>query len=216
MGESLDPKSLLLSQFSNSDQPQFLRLTTESFLFERGPRYRAYADLRESKLRMRHMKQPVYMEEDEEDSVLTPPKKQVKFQGNQVVQGNMATPPKRTKSYSALTQSVPDFSYALRKENRKPPAPMPPVVEKSVTPPPPGRKSGKIFGGVGSKSMNSGDKRSGGGLMARKSYACLDEFKGLASAARNAINGEKRAPGIGRSYSSRVGGSKTVLGHRQF
>lgn len=199
---SLDPKSLLLSQFCNSDQPQFLQLTTEGFVLERGPRYKAYADLRESKLRMKHMKEE---EEGEEELILTPPKKQVKFQGN------MATPPRRTKGASVLAQSVPDFSYALRKENRKPPAPLPPVMEKSVTPPPPGMKSGKFVGGVGSKSLNSGDKRSGGGLMTRKSYANLEEFKGLASAARNAINGDSRA---GNGRSSRVGG-KTVLGYRQ-
>ncbi|VFQ75412.1 unnamed protein product [Cuscuta campestris] len=209
MGESLDSKSLLLSQFSSSDQPQFLQLATESFMFERGPRYRAYADLRESKLRLKHTKQPEEDEEEEDLMVLTPPppppKKQVKFQGS------MVTPPRRSKGSSVLAQSVPDFSYALRKENRKPPPP--PVVEKSATPPPHGRKSGKLVGGVGSKSLNSGDKRSGGGLMARRSYACLEEFKGLASAARNAINGDNRAAGKGRN-SSRVG-PKTVLGHRQ-
>ncbi|XP_031109757.1 uncharacterized protein LOC116013932 [Ipomoea triloba] len=197
---ALDPKSLLLSQFSSADHPQFLQLTTEGFLLERGPRYKAYADLRESKLRMKHMKPPV---SEEEELILTPPKKQVKFQGS------MATPPRRSKGASVLAQSVPDFSYALRKENRKPPAPLPPVMEKSATPPPPGMKSGRFVGGVGSKSLNSGDKRSGG-LMSRKSYANLEEFKGLASAARNAINGDNRA-GNGR----RGGTGKTVLGYRQ-
>nr|GMC66187.1 ATP-dependent RNA helicase [Ipomoea batatas]GMD49404.1 ATP-dependent RNA helicase [Ipomoea batatas] len=164
---ALDPKSLLLSQFSSADHPQFLQLTTEGFLLERGPRYKAYADLRESKLRMKHMKPPV---SEEEELILTPPKKQVKFQGS------MATPPRRSKGASVLAQSVPDFS-------------------------------GRFVGGVGSKSLNSGDKRSGG-LMSRKSYANLEEFKGLASAARNAINGDNRA-GNGRR------GGKTVLGYRQ-
>ncbi|XP_009794132.1 uncharacterized protein [Nicotiana sylvestris] len=205
---ALDPKSLLLSQFSNSDQPQFLQLTTDCVLMERGPRYKAYADLREKKLRIKHMKQSIPEEEEEKDYnnevfVLTPPKKQVKFQGNFV------TPPKRTKGTSILTQSVPDFSSALRKENRKPPT----LKEKSATPPPAGSKSGKVYGVVGniggSKSVNSGDKRNGG-LMTRKSYANVEELKGLASVARSAINGDNR---VGRN-SSRIAG-KTILGYRQ-
>ncbi|XP_009610795.1 uncharacterized protein LOC142171651 [Nicotiana tabacum] len=210
---ALDPKSLLLSQFSNSDQPQFLQLTTDSFLMERGPRYKAYADLREKKLRIKHMKQSIPEEEEEEKDyrnevfVLTPPKKQVKFQGNFV------TPPKRTKGSSILTQSVPDFSSALRKENRKPPTMLPTLKEKSATPPPAGSKSGKFYGVVGniggSKSVNSGDKRNGG-LITRKSYANVEELKGLATVARSAINGENR---VGRN-SSRIAG-KTILGYRQ-
>lgn len=205
---ALDPKSLILSQFSNSDQPQFLQLTTDCFLMERGPRYKAYADLREKKLRIKHMEQSIPEEEEErefqEEFVVTPPKKQVKFQGSFV------TPPKRTKGSSILAQSVPDFSSALRKENRKPPPTMlPSLKEKSATPPPGGSKSGRLYGGVGgSKSVNSGEKRSGG-LMIRKSYANVDELKGLASVARSAINGENR---VGRT--NRVA-AKTVLGYRQ-
>lgn len=138
-------------------------------------------------------------------SVLTPPKKQVKFSSN------FATPPKKPKAPSALAQSVPDFSSALRKENRKPAA-LPPVAERSLTPPAGLTKSiyGKV--GVGSKSANSAEKRSGG-LMARKSYASMEELKGIAAAAaRNVMNGENRGGG-GRS--SR-GFAKTVLGSRQF
>lgn len=139
-------------------------------------------------------------------SVLTPPKKQVKFSSN------FGTPPKKPKAPSALAQSVPDFSSALRKENRKPAA-LPPVAERSLTPPAGLLKSGSMYGkvGVGSKSANSAEKRSGG-LMARKSYASMEELKGIAAAAaRNVINGENR--GGGRS--SR-GVAKTVLGSRQF
>ncbi|KAH0697330.1 hypothetical protein KY290_015192 [Solanum tuberosum] len=178
---------------------------------ERGPRYKAYADLREKKLRIKHIKQSIPEEEEElvfqEEFVVTPPKKQVKFQGS------LVTPPKRTKGSSILAQSVPDFSSALRKENRKPPPTMLPTLkEKSATPPPAGSKSGKFYGGVGSiggsKSVNSGDKRIGG-LMTRKSYANVDELKGLASVARSAINGENR---VGRT--NRVA-AKTVLGYRQ-
>ncbi|KAJ8567462.1 hypothetical protein K7X08_019670 [Anisodus acutangulus] len=208
---ALDSKSLILSQFSNSDQPQFLQLTTDCFLMERGPRYKAYADLREKKLRIKHMKQSIPEEEEMEynhEFALTPPKKQVKFQGSFV------TPPKRKKGSSILAQSVPDFSSALRKENRKPPPPsmLPSLKEKSATPPPSGAKSGRFYGGVGSiggsKSVNSGEKRTGG-MMTRKSYANVEELKGLASVARSAINGENR---VGRT--NRVAG-KTVLGYRQ-
>ncbi|MCD7452995.1 hypothetical protein HAX54_019054 [Datura stramonium] len=203
---ALDPKSLILSQFSDSEQPQFLQLTTDCFLMERGPRYKAYADLREEKLRIKHMKQSIPEEEEEmeyrDEFVLTPPKKQVKFQGS------LVTPPKRPKGSSILAQSVPDFSSALRKENRKPPPTMLPTLkEKSATPPPAGSKSGKFYIG-GSKSVNSGEKRIGG-LMTRKSYANVEELKGLASVARSAINGENR---VGRT--NRVAG-KTVLGYRQ-
>ncbi|CAN4083195.1 unnamed protein product [Withania somnifera] len=198
---ALDPKSLILSQFSDSDQPQFLQLTTDCLLMERGPRYKAYADLRENKLRIKHMKQSIPEEEEEErEFVVTPPKKQVKFQESFI------TPPKRAKGSSILTQSVPDFSSALSKENRKPP---PTLKEKSATPPPSGAKSGKFYGSIGgSKSVNSGEKRIGA-LMTRKSYANVEELKGLASVARSAINGDNR---VGRT--NRVA-AKTVLGYRQ-
>ncbi|KAM3285943.1 hypothetical protein P3S67_024742 [Capsicum chacoense] len=209
---ALDPKSLILSQFSNSDQPQFLQLTNDCLLMERGPRYKAYADLREEKLRIKHMKQSIPEEEEEEmdyqaEFVVTPPKKQVKFQGSFV------TPPKRTKGSSILAQSVPDFSSALRKENRKPPPTMLPTLkEKSATPPPSGAKSGKSYGVVGSiggsKSVNSAEKRIGG-LMTRKSYANVEELKRLTSVARSAINGDNK---VGRT--NRVAG-RTLLGYRQ-
>ncbi|CAK9150690.1 unnamed protein product [Ilex paraguariensis] len=188
---AIDPKSLILSQFSTSDKPpQLLQLTTESFIMERGPRYKAYADLRESKLRTKNMKHPP----QEPESDLTPPRKQVKFNGN------LATPPSGRKKSSVLTQSVPDFSSALRKENRKPVNLLPAMMEKSVTPPT-GSKYGKLSG---SKSANSGEKRSGG-LMARKSYASMEELKGFSLAAANAINGGKSGRGAG----------KAVLGCRQ-
>lgn len=219
---TLDPKSLILSQFSNfDDKPQKLQLTTESYFFmERGPRYNDYAALRESKLRMKKkIEQEITntQEKDEEFSInFTPPpqlpKKQVKFQGI------LATPPKKPRGHhhsSVLTQSVPDFSSALRKENRKPPPTstmLPAVAEKSATPPLKS-KSGRfesIMGRLGSKSVNSGDKRSGGGLlMGRKSYASLDELKGLASDVRKEINGENRGGG-------RITRGKTVLGYRQY
>ncbi|KAK6152871.1 hypothetical protein DH2020_012510 [Rehmannia glutinosa] len=206
---ALDPKSLILSQFSDSQNPQFLQLTTDSFVMERGPRFKEYSDLREKKLRMKNLTEQQTLENEEDEnvqnrSVLTPQKKQVKFSSN------LTTPPRRSSRVpSVLTQSVPDFSSALRKENRKPAA-MPPVAERSMTPP---AKSGRVYGkavGGGSKSANPAEKRSGGGLMARKSYANMGELKGLFAAAGKEINGENRGWKNGR------GVGKTVLGNRQF
>ncbi|PHT47150.1 hypothetical protein CQW23_11358 [Capsicum baccatum] len=102
---------------------------------------------------------------------------------------------------------------ALRKENRKsPPTMLPNLKEKSATPAPSGAKNGKFHGVVGSiggsESVNSTEKRIGG-LMTRKSYANVEEPKGLASIARTAINGENR---VGRT--NRVAG-RTLLGYRQ-
>ncbi|XP_047970662.1 uncharacterized protein LOC125213911 [Salvia hispanica] len=186
---ALDARSLLLSQFSDSGSPQLLQLTTESFVMERGPRFKEYSDLRERKLRMKNsINRPE--ENVQSQPVLTPPKKQVKFSSN------FSTPPRRPKPPSALAQSVPDFSATLRKENRKPAAPLPPVAERSLTPPAGFMKSGSVYGklGGGSKSANSAEKRSGG-LMARKSYASMAELK------------------EGRSNR---GVARSVLGHRQF
>ncbi|ESW11163.1 hypothetical protein PHAVU_008G007200 [Phaseolus vulgaris] len=176
---------------------------------ERGPRYQAYAELREKKLRMKYMRQQEYEEEEEgvevgvEAKVLTPPrKKQVKFQGG-VVSGR--------KGSSLVAQSVPDFSAALRKENRKP-------VNSNMLPtlmeltPPLKSSCGVLSSARGSKSANAGEKKRGGGvLMPRKSYASIDELKSLSSATANAINGESR--GGGRS--SRMITRKTLLGYRQ-
>ncbi|CAI9110665.1 OLC1v1010733C1 [Oldenlandia corymbosa var. corymbosa] len=221
---ALDPTSLILSQFSNSsDQPQMLQLSTQSLYMERGPRYNDYAALRESKLRMRSMKQPIHEEfqEEEMELVTTPPKKQVKFQGNLAVTPSRRTTKGSSSSSSILTQSVPDFSSALRKENRKPRVPpLPTMMEKSLTPPLKSRSGkfdgmvvGKLGGGSGSKSVNSGDKRAAGGLMAaRKSYASIEDLRGLASDARSAIIAENRGGKIGRGI-----GSKTILGYsRQY
>ncbi|PIN24111.1 hypothetical protein CDL12_03166 [Handroanthus impetiginosus] len=189
---ALDPKSLILSKFSNSDKPYFI--------IERGPRYKEYADLRERRLRNKISadKKPPEKERYEKlqnRSVLTPARKQVKFSTN------FTTPPKRAKGggSSILTQSTPDFISTLRKENRKPAAPLPPVAERWMTPPAGAAKSGKVnYGGGGSKSAYSAEKRSGG-LTARKSYASKEEFKGLFVSTGNPNRGEHRI-------------SKTVLG----
>ncbi|XP_061347093.1 uncharacterized protein LOC133292661 [Gastrolobium bilobum] len=181
---------------------------------ERGPRYEAYAELREKKLRMKYLRQQEDEEKEEPEVVEpklppTPPRKQVKFQGG-FASGR--------KGSSVLAQSVPDFSAALRKENRKPVNMLPTVME--LTPPSKSfsKGCGVLSSSRGSKSANAGEKRRGGGggggvLMARKSYASIDELKSFSSVTANAINGESRIAG-GRN-SSRIMGRKTVLGCRQ-
>ncbi|GLT41141.1 hypothetical protein SLA2020_152270 [Shorea laevis] len=217
---ALDPISLVLSQNSATHQPVPLRLTTVSYMMERGPRYSAYAELRESKLRMKYARM---QEREELELKQTPSKKQVKFSPNL---GNpereepelKQTPSKKQvkfspilgnsrKGSSVLAQSVPDFSAALRKENRKPA-----TGALELTPPTKNWSKARavLSSAKGSKSANAGEKK--GLTMARKSYACVEELKGISSAAVNAINGENRG---GRS--TRTGRSnKTVLGHRQY
>ncbi|XP_065857857.1 uncharacterized protein [Euphorbia lathyris] len=175
--QSLEPISLILSQHSLGSVP--LQLTSDTYTMERGPRYRAYAELRDSKLRMNNLR---HQECKVCDLKQTTPKKQVKFQA------------RKGYSYSVLAQSVPDFSATLRKENRKPP---------ELTPP--SKKCSKV-NTILSKSANGGEKRNG---MARKSYASVEELKGLSMAASAAINGGR----VGREISKTV----TVLGysHRQ-
>lgn len=213
---ALDPISLILNQNSNSDHPVPLKLTTtDSFVMERGPRYKAYADLRESKLRMKYARQLEEEgggegEEPEPKPAATPPRKQVKFQAGLSGSGR--------KGSSVLAQSVPDFSAALRKENRRPPANALPSVPEMT---PPGKSFSKASNGVwsnsrGSKSASAGEKK-GGVLMARKSYANMDELRSLSSYAASAINGEGRG-GRSNGYGGGrvVGSGKTVLGYRQY
>ncbi|TKY64797.1 hypothetical protein E2542_SST07648 [Spatholobus suberectus] len=175
---------------------------------ERGPRYEAYAELRETKLRKKYLRQREHEEEEEcvevEKKLPTPPRKQVKFQAGR-------------RGSSLVAQSVPDFSAALRKENRKPVSNMLPTVMELT--PPSKRVCGVLSSARGSKSANAGEKRRGGGvLVPRKSYASIDELRSLSSATANAINGESRGGGGGGGggRSSRaMGGRKTVLGYRQ-
>ncbi|XP_054787765.1 uncharacterized protein LOC129293706 [Prosopis cineraria] len=206
---ALDPISLILNQNSTSDHPVPLKLTTtDSFIMERGPRYEAYAELREAKLRRKHARD---FQEDEEPKRATPPRKQVKFQTNLT---------SARKGPSVLAQSVPDFSAALRKENRKPTNTLPSLPEMT----PPAKSFSKANYGVlsnsrGSKSASAGEKKGGNGgiLMARKSYANIDELKSLSSYAASAINGEARGGRSNGCGGGRViGNGKTVLGYRQY
>ena len=68
---TLDPMSLILSQNSDLNHPIPFQLTNDCPIMERGPRYRAYAELRESKLRKKNVRQ----EATDHESRLTPPKK---------------------------------------------------------------------------------------------------------------------------------------------
>ncbi|KAK7266811.1 hypothetical protein RIF29_19467 [Crotalaria pallida] len=211
---ALDPISLILNQNS---QPFPLRLTTaDSFIMERGPKYKAYAELRETRLRLRRQQQQ-QQEHDEvaEPKVVTtttPPRKQVKFQGNL---GSM-----RKGCSSILAQSVPDFTSALRKENKKPvnsnsnrTTLLPSLFE--ITPP---MKSfsnkgsnDDDSGSRGSKSASAAGEKKKVASVARKSYASIDELKSLSSATANAINIE------GRGGRSRGVMGKSVSGYyRQF
>nr|XP_043618310.1 uncharacterized protein LOC122590036 [Erigeron canadensis] len=183
-----DTRSLILNQLSNN------------CIMERGPRYKAYADLRESKLRLKSTTNPSPLP----PKISTPPQNQTQNK----IRAN------GRKGSSVLAQSVPDFSSALRKENRKPPV-LPPVAEKSATPP--AKKSSRLYEInarlIGSKSSNSNEKKSGGMLTARKSYANMDELKKFSMTAASAINGENRGM---RGVGNRGGGRTTVLGCRQY
>ncbi|CAI8594098.1 unnamed protein product [Vicia faba] len=150
--------------------------------------------------------------EIEQPKLVAPTRKEVKFQGGVASEG-------RKGSY-AVAQSVPDFSAVLRKENRKPSNFLPSVMETKT---PPSSKSsfykdnnmaGSSSRGSKTESAKEKKKTIGGGggvLMARKSYASLDELKSLSSATAIAINGEGRGGRNGRVS------RKTVSSfHKQF
>ncbi|KAK9683192.1 hypothetical protein RND81_10G122200 [Saponaria officinalis] len=131
-------------------------------------------------------------------------RKSVKFHGiSENVEENVQISPTmkkfnmktgRKQGYSVLAQSVPDLTSVLRKENRKPTpeygnVSLIPTLGKSETPPLSISKGGKMYG----KSVNSGEKQSNVKMnMSRKSYASVEELKGLSIVANNAINGKNR------------------------
>ncbi|XP_009357565.1 uncharacterized protein LOC103948279 [Pyrus x bretschneideri] len=164
---------------------------------EKGPRYRAYAELRKSRLRRKYM---IPEELEELESKSTPLKKQVKFKTHLT---------NSRKGSSVLAQSVPSFSAVLRKENRNPPSRLPSMQEMTM----PAKSLAKAAYGIlsnsrGSKSVSAGEKRYNncGGVMARKSNASMEELKGLSSMAMV----EGNANGNGRAM------PRTLLGYRQF
>ncbi|CAL1401691.1 unnamed protein product [Linum trigynum] len=82
----LDPISLILSQnSSDSFEPIPLKLTTEAYFMEQGPRYSTYAHLRESKLRTKTTSSTTATAAtamatfSRFPELTTPPKKQLKF-----------------------------------------------------------------------------------------------------------------------------------------
>lgn len=170
---------------------------------ERGPRYEAYAQLRESKLRLKFITQQQHEldcpeSDPKEVTPPPPPTKPVRFPSSSERERNSTSRSNgERRGYSVLAQSVPDFSAAaIRKENRKPTSMTPPAA----------RSFSKASSLKGIKSANNaGEKRGGGMPMARKSYAAMDELRNLSSAVGNDIAGE-----------SRRGGRKTVLGCRKF
>ncbi|MBA0804642.1 hypothetical protein Gohar_004214 [Gossypium harknessii] len=154
---ALDPISLILSLNSSPSNPIPLRLTTESYIMERGPRYGAYAQLRETRLRMKSGKQ---QEREETEFKQTPKKKLVKFSSSLGI-SRQGSP--------VLGQSEPDVTASLRKENRKP------RVTGGIELTPSGKNWSKgnevwLKNSRGTKSANSGEKK-GRLTMARESFA---------------------------------------------
>ncbi|KAK8272987.1 hypothetical protein V6Z11_D11G374700 [Gossypium hirsutum] len=181
----INPISLILSHNSSPGNPIPLRLTTESSKMERGPRYGAYAELRETKLRMKSGM--MQQEKEEIELKQTPAKNQVEFSSSVGVS---------RKGSSVLVQSVPDFSATLRKENRKPPI----RSGMELTPPPTSGKNWTRENGVWPRMM-----------MLKKSAASVEDLKRISLAVTNAINGENRG---GKTSARGVAGKgTTILGY---
>ncbi|XP_026431360.1 uncharacterized protein LOC113328493 [Papaver somniferum] len=148
----------------------------EAFTFDvnlqRGPRYKAYSELRERKIRKRMIDQT----QDNDDIEFGSSKKQL------LLSPPLPPPPQQqqrrvNRRSSLVGQSVPNFSAILRKENRKP------VFEMRTPPPSSKSKDYSKLGlsGGGSKSASGADKRGGGVMMARKSYANFEDLKTVSS-----------------------------------
>ncbi|KAK7272966.1 hypothetical protein RIF29_14011 [Crotalaria pallida] len=218
MAVAADTNVYLFQRHQNNSLDSLLLPMSHIFIMdmERGPRYKAYSELREKKLLMKYLRPEDQQHAEGEyrnvDTKLpTPPRKQVKFQGGGLASGIKGSS-SSSSSCSVVAQSVPDFTAVLRKENRKPVVNMLPSVME-LTPPSIKKGSGGA-GGVLCSSRGSvsasgaGDKRRV--LMARKSYASIDELRSFSKATASAINGESRG---GRS--GRVVG-RSGFGYRQF
>lgn len=184
------------------------------YVFLRGPRYAAYSELRESWLRKKHREHYPGEEIRPVPAVATPPRKHVKFHNLAVTQNSNSHLAREDqvpsfvesgrvrgrKVSSVVAQSVPDFSAALRKENRRP------AAEITLTPPSAKKGSTGMGNGLsakGSKSASAAEKR-GGGVVVRKSYASLEELRGSSVRAVAAI-----CVGAGDSR-------RRILGSRRF
>ncbi|KAI4339467.1 hypothetical protein MLD38_024410 [Melastoma candidum] len=185
-----------------------------TYTFVRGPRYDAYALLRESWLLKKHREQRLAEEIGRMGAPVTglPPRKQVKFQNTAASRNFGFTKDAKVSNFGesggvggrkaswVVAQSVPDFSAVLRKENRRP------AAENTLTPPStkkgsPGMGSG--WSAKGSKSAGAAEKRAGCAA-ARKSYANLEELRGSSVRAANLICS---GPGDGK---------RRILGSRRF
>ncbi|CAH8383130.1 unnamed protein product [Eruca vesicaria subsp. sativa] len=187
---SVDPISLLLSQNNNLCG------------LERGPRYREYATLRESKLRLNREYEKILKEEEERFFRGGEKKKQTRFSFTRENEIRVSKNP-NPRRLSSLAQAVPDF--LIRKENRQPSNML--LRRGDVTPPP----SKGITDIRGSASVSAGEKN------VRKSYATVEDLKKISMAAALAITcgGRKSLGGGGRRKSVCGGGGGTILGYRQ-
>ena len=104
--------SVILPQYWDplNTHNSLLQFITDSYLMERGPRYYAYAQLRESKLRSNRTKfEESYPYFTLSRSEFPPAKKFVKLHEN-------SADSNRKRRSSVLAQSVSDFSPAVRKK----------------------------------------------------------------------------------------------------
>ncbi|XP_026390902.1 uncharacterized protein LOC113286527 [Papaver somniferum] len=158
----------------------------EAFTFDvnlqRGPRYRAYSEMRERKIRKRMIDQTqdngdIEFGSSKKQLLLSPPPPQQQQRRMMIKEINNNSSPVVNRRSSLVGQSVPNFSAVLRKENRKP------VFEMRTPPPSSKSKDYSKFGlsGGGSKSASGADKRGGGVMMARKSYANIEDLKTVSS-----------------------------------
>ncbi|KAJ0242955.1 Homeobox Hox-B3-like protein [Hirschfeldia incana] len=215
--------SLLFSQnYDNNNNNDLCRA------FERGPRYREYATLRESKLRLKLEYEKILKEEEERFFFGLEKNKQTRFgftKQDEIKVSKTNPNLRRLSSSSTLAQSVPDFSAVIRKENRRPANTnlLPPRTDR--TPPQSKSRTASVFSGSvsstrGSVSASGGEKRSKGMVNARKSYATVEDLKKISITAASAINGGGRKSigggGGGRRISlGGCGGGRTILGYRQ-
>ncbi|OVA16359.1 hypothetical protein BVC80_7247g2 [Macleaya cordata] len=195
-----------------------------NMLLQRGPRYKAYAELRESKLRNRMIQQQQQQQRLQDNKLeseqLFSPPPPIKERAV-VIQSSPVSASGRNGGRSIVGRSVPNFSAVLRKENRKP---VSPVAAETKTPPLKGRAVSKLGsglgggggggGGGGSKSAN-GCTEKRGVMMARRSCANIEELQTLSFGVSSAINGVGRGGGGGRVVSGGVD-NRAVLGSRLY
>ncbi|CAN8238534.1 unnamed protein product [Cochlearia groenlandica] len=220
---SMDSISLLLS---HNNKNTF-------FDFERGPRYGEYSRLREFKLLMKRDYEKILKEEEErffgldQAVIKKKPTRQIRVSSPEKTRfGFFNNPPPPTtnpnRRRSSLGQSMPDFSAAIRKENRLPVNSNSLPRRTDLTPPPPQMKTRNAVGGSpsstkGSVSASGGEKKKSKtmmGMAARKSYANVEDLKKIATAAASAINGGGRKS-IGGGRKSIGGGGRNFMGFRQ-